>query len=147
MLGALSLQLTEAIALVEIQRSTLSELILRLASDAQQLNGVAAALAEAATAQAEVLSALQRGDGTAEQNGHAARSSNLDDSSGCERNCAMSSPVAHARTRAHTQRAYVRTRAYMCTRKHVHSHAREQLHTPARVHARTHVHMHARTHA
>ena len=59
-LAPLSAQLIDAIASVDLQRSVLEELIVSLASEAQQLNGVAAVLAEAAATQAGVVAALQR---------------------------------------------------------------------------------------
>ena len=56
----LSAQLTQAIALVELQRATVEESILRLFGEAQQLNQVSDALCEAATTQGTVLIHLQQ---------------------------------------------------------------------------------------
>lgn len=56
----LSKQLTQAIALVELQRATVEESILRLFGEAQQLNQVSDALCEAATTQGTVLIHLQQ---------------------------------------------------------------------------------------
>ena len=56
----LSAQLTQAIALVELQRATVEESILRLFNEAQQLNQVSDALCEAATTQGTVLIHLQQ---------------------------------------------------------------------------------------
>lgn len=57
-LGALSARLTEAILQVELQRSTLDEVVLRLADQARHLNGVAGVLTEQSREQAHVLQEL-----------------------------------------------------------------------------------------
>ena len=59
-IAQLSGRLTEAIHLVELQRSTVEQAILRLFAEAQQLNQVSAALCEAATTQGTVLIDLQQ---------------------------------------------------------------------------------------
>ena len=51
LLAGLSSQLSEAIATVEMQRSTLEEAMLRLASEAATLDAVASVLMEAAATQ------------------------------------------------------------------------------------------------
>ena len=56
----LSAQLTQAIAMVELQRATVEESILRLFGEAQQLNQVSDALCEAASTQGTVLIHLQQ---------------------------------------------------------------------------------------
>ena len=59
-IAQLSGRLTDAILQVELQRSTLEEVILRLAEQASHLNGVAGVLTEASNAQGTVLHDLQR---------------------------------------------------------------------------------------
>lgn len=57
---SLSQRLTDAIVQVEMQRSSLEEIILHLAQHASTLNGVAGVLTEATHAQGSVLEDLQR---------------------------------------------------------------------------------------
>ena len=59
-IAQLSAQLTQAIAVVELQRATVEESILRLFAEAQQLNQVSDALCQAASTQGTVLVHLQQ---------------------------------------------------------------------------------------
>lgn len=59
-LAVLSTRLTKAIAQVELQRATLEETLLRLATEADTLDAVSAAMLEAAATQGSVLQALQQ---------------------------------------------------------------------------------------